>query len=36
MGVDPDEAWRLASEGGRVLKVGREKVCHVVQRWAAQ
>jgi hypothetical protein len=24
----PDEAWCLASEGGRELKVGRELRCH--------
>ena len=34
MGVDSDEAWRLASEGGRHLRVGREKQCHVVARGA--
>jgi hypothetical protein len=30
--TDPDEAWRLASEGGRELKVGRELRCHAVHR----
>jgi hypothetical protein len=28
LGVDPDEAWRLASEGGRELKVGRDQRCY--------
>jgi hypothetical protein len=35
LGVDPDEAWELASKGGRVLRVGREKLCCVVVREAA-
>jgi hypothetical protein len=30
LGVDPDEAWRLAR--GRELKVGRELRCHAVHR----
>jgi hypothetical protein len=28
--TQPDEAWCLASEGGRELKVGRELRCHAV------
>jgi hypothetical protein len=32
LGIDPDEAWRLASEDGRELKAGREKRCYVLQR----
>ncbi len=34
LGVDPDEAWKLASEGGRKLKIGAEKRCHVATRIA--
>jgi hypothetical protein len=33
LGVDPDEAWRLAH--GRELKVGRELRCHAVHRGAS-
>jgi hypothetical protein len=32
LGVDPDEAWSLANEGGCELKVGREKRRYVLRR----
>ena len=31
LGVDADEAWRLAREKGRVLAVGKEVFCHYAQ-----
>jgi hypothetical protein len=42
LGVDPDEAWRLASKDGRVLKVGRTRAAlprngrTVVRLWPAR
>ena len=31
LGVDPDEAWRLANRKGRRLAVGKELRCHYAQ-----
>ena len=36
LGVDPDEAWRLASRHGKALAVGRDLVCHLAPFWKTE
>jgi hypothetical protein len=31
LGVDADEAWRLARQKGKILAVGKEVLCHLAQ-----
>jgi hypothetical protein len=33
LGVDPDEAWALARDNGRVLPVGKNLVVHFAEHW---
>lgn len=36
LGVDPDEAWKLASEGGKILPVGKNLVVHVAEHYSRE
>src|SRR5262249_52500724 len=34
LGVPPEKAWQLASEGGKVLPVGKERRCYLVEHYS--